>query len=236
MRLFSKDNKVKTKEQRKHESMVFLKSHGIEPMKELPFIEDGEKITLRSKEEVVKRAIGLLLISLYAEGLCTGEPRDNHRSWIETLIRQYSARNFFTPKEKTFLENNQPPQAESIHFSWQYEPLAVLLWSLGFLDMKDALSVPAEICDVPKVVNSVKVFQSYNKLYSHAVLRGREIILDQADLIYRYDWVCVEDRIHNPEKHKMEWGIVMGRHKALNWLINYGLDVPQDWDNVSTDT
>ena len=202
-------------------------------MAELPLIESEDEVALRSKEEVVKRMLGLLLISLYAEGLCSGETRDEHRAWIESGIKKYDAYEFFTPKEKAFLEDKEPKQSACINFSWQYEPLTVLLWALGFLDEEEALAIPAEICDVPHAVSVVKVHQTYEDVLSNSVLRDKESILDQADLIYRYDWACVEDRINNPDDNKLEWGIVMERHRALNWLINY---FEADWDDVTTDT
>ena len=242
MSIFKKKNKIqelqnpKTQEQRKQESMAILKEHGITTAEVLPYIESTDEITIRTKEEVVKRAIALLLIALYAEGLCTGEPRQEHREWVETLIQAYGADDFFSPKERAFLDNDNPEQLESINFSWQYEPLSVLLWALGFLELEDALGIPATICDVPKVGGAMKHCLIYKKIFKQANLRGKEAILDQADLIYRYDWACVEERIHHPENRTNEWGVVMERHKALNWLINYGYDGPQDWDDVSTDT
>ncbi|MDR1464881.1 MAG: DUF4272 domain-containing protein [Oscillospiraceae bacterium] len=226
----------KSPEQRRQENITFLKSHGVKTMAALPVIESAGEVTLRSKEEVVKRMLGLLLISLYAEGMCAGEKRDDHKAWVDKLIDRYGAADFFTPKEKTFLENEEPAPSESVHFSWQYEPLTVLLWALGLLETEDALGIPAAVCDMPKVMGAIKIHPTYDAVFETAVLRDKETVLDQADLIYRYDWACVDERIHSPEGHREEWGVAMERHKALNWLINYGFDGPQDWDHVSTDT
>jgi len=57
--------------------------------------------------------------------------------------------------------------------------------------------------------------------------------LDQADLIYRYNWACVDARINNRNIDNLDSGVVLERHRALNWLINY---MNQDWDSFSTDT
>ena len=220
-------------EQRKQKSIAILKALGIKTMDGLPRIESMDETVLRTKEEVARRTVGLMLISLYAEGLCSGEKRKKHRKWIEGLIRLFDAQDFFTPDERAFLENKDPDMSECIKFSWQYEPFTVMLWALGFLSTKEALAVPAEVCDVTKAVGLMNGYKSYGKFLSDAVLRDKEAILDQADLIYRYNWACVENRISNPMEHKNEWGIVMERHRALNWLINYCED---DWDDVTTDT
>ena len=220
-------------EQRKQKSIAILKALNIKTMEGLPRIESEEETVLRTKEEVAGRTVGLMLISLYAEGLCSGEERNENRAWIEKLIKHFGAHDFFTPNEKVFLEKEDPEESECINFSWQYEPFTVMLWALGFLSTEEALAVPAEVCDVPKAVGLMKSYKNYEEFFSAAVLRDKVTILDQADLIYRYDWACVEDRIKNPQEHKVEWGIVMERHHALNWLISYCED---DWDDVSTDT
>ena len=220
-------------EQRKQKSIATLESLGIKTMDGLPRIESEDETTLRTKEEVAGRTMGLMLISLYAEGLCSGEERNVHRDWIEKLINHFDAHDLFTPKEKAFLESEVPDISECINFSWQYEPFTVMLWALGFMETEDALTMPAEICDVPKAVGLMKKYKSYEEFTSDAVLRDKGAILDQADIIYRYDWACVEERISNSQENKVEWGIVMERHRALNWLINYG---GEDWDDVTTDT
>jgi hypothetical protein len=227
---------AKSPERRKQESMELLESLGIKSLESLPIREGGGEVTLRTKEEVVERAIALLLIALYSEGACSGEDREGNRAWIEEIIQMYDASDPFSPKEKAYLENPYPSEQENIHFSWQYEPLAVLLWALGLMEREEALGIPAGICDVAKVVGALKPYPSFNEMYDIANLRGKEEILDQADLIFRYNWACVQDRIDNPMQHKPEWGVAMERHRALNWLINYGYDAPQDWDDVSTDT
>jgi len=220
-------------EQRKQKSIAILRSLGIKTMDELPLIESEDETVLRTKEEVAGRTVGLMLISLYAEGLCSGEERNAHKDWIDKLIRRFDAYDLFTPNETAFLEKEDPDMSECINFSWQYEPFTVMLWALGFLTAEEALAIPAEICDVPKAVGLMKKYGSYEEFLSNAVLREKEAVLDQADLIYRYDWACVEDRINDQQENKVEWGIVMERHRALNWLINYCED---DWDDVTTDT
>ena len=59
-------------------------------------------------------------------------------------------------------------------------------------------------------------------------------VLDQADLIYRYHWAVVDANLKGKlPPGKLDGGVTMERHYALNWLIGY---FDQEWDDISTDT
>jgi hypothetical protein len=64
--------------------------------------------------------------------------------------------------------------------------------------------------------------------------RSKQEILDQADLILRFDWACVDARVNNENvPGELNPSVVYERHYALNLLIKHK---DLDWDNVSTDT
>lgn len=227
----------KTPKERRQQSLELLAKHNIQSMEGLPLLNHYQVVEIRSKEEVVKRALALVLVAVYAEGLNDPEAdAKEHKEFIKFLIERYSAQEFFSPSEQAFLDSESASNQQIIHHSWQYEPFVVMLWALNLLETDEALTIPARLCDVSKAVKIIQEFNNYEEFYECSELRSKEEILDQADLIYRYDWVCVEARINAPENYDVSWGIVMERHKALNWLINYGYDEPQDWDEVSTDT
>lgn len=235
-KLFKKQNSknIKTSEERKQENIIFLKSKNIKTLESLPHIEAYEDIQIREKKEIVDRALGLVLIALYAESLMSSEGDiEESRNFVNKVMAIYEAYDVFSPKEKTFFESNSPSQAEVINFSWQYEPYVVMLWALGFYSAEEALGVPAEICDVPKAAKTLNQFRSYKEFFGASEVLDKELIVDQADLIYRYNWVSVDERINNVTGNELVWSITMERHKALNWLISYGHD---DWDDVGTDT
>lgn len=228
---------MKSPEQRKTDNLIALKQKGIESLESLPVIESGEVVKIRSKQEIVERALALVLIAVYAESLHDPSGTvEQKQTFISGLIDRFSAQNFFSELESDFLNNENPTQIEVVNFSWQYEPFIVLLWSLGFLSKEDALMLPPSFCDVSRGARIIQGFKNYEEFYNNSNLRDVEEILDEADLIYRYNWVCVQERISNPDNYESRWGIAQERHKALNWLINYGYDEPQDWDKVSTDT
>jgi hypothetical protein len=68
-----------------------------------------------------------------------------------------------------------------------------------------------------------------------AKLLSADEILDATDLIYRYDWVCVNSRLNGKlAPAGLDASVVYERHYALNWLTGY-LD-KADWDDVTTET
>ncbi|MBB3125649.1 hypothetical protein FHS19_000303 [Paenibacillus rhizosphaerae] len=66
------------------------------------------------------------------------------------------------------------------------------LWALGHVD---TLGNPTDICNVPEAVSKLQQFDSFDAFLAGLQLRSSGEILDAADLIYRYDWICVDSRI-----------------------------------------
>ena len=75
--------------------------------------------------------------------------------------------------------------------------------------------------------------RSLEEFLAEAELRRPSEILDEADLILRYDWAVVDARVNQkPIPAELDRGVVYERHYALNWLIyNH-----EEWDDVHTDT
>jgi hypothetical protein len=209
-------------ERRKKRSEELLKTQGIPINPSLPAIELEEETTPRSAEDMAKRAVGLCAVALRGEGLKQQE--------IIDLLKGKDVWAFVTPEEKKFLLKKKPNKQETINFKWRYESLWVLLWALGRL--KD-LGAPTSICDVQSAVRMVLDIPS-DDFILRATSRPISEILDEADLIYRYDWAVVDARIKGEEPpENLHPGVVYERHYALNWLIGY---MDQEWDDVTTDT
>lgn len=208
--------------QRKLRSEGILHREGVRINHHLPVIETRQEARLRSKEEVAYRALSLLAVALKGEGL--------EQNLVEKLVERYGLAPYFTAKEVAFLKSAAPSQGERCQFSWRYEAAWVLLWALRYFD---ELGKPSTICDVPKAI-TIMHERTTAQFLGEAKLRSIEQILDEADLIYRYDWAVVDARINNqPSPADLEPGVVQERHYALNWLIGY---MDQEWDDVSTDT
>lgn len=96
------------------------------------------------------------------------------------------------------------------------------------------LPYPDQICDVPLTVRLLASMESLDAIIKAAKPRSTGELLDAADLICCLDWACVDARIYSlPAPGKLDSGVVMERHKALNWLIRDG---EKDWDNVDIST
>src|SRR5215475_7425833 len=209
-------------ERRKKRSEKLLKKQGIPINPSLPAIEAEEEATLRSAKDMAIRAVGLCAVALRGEGLKQQE--------VINLLNGKDVWASATPEEKTFLQKKKPARQEMINFKWRYESLWVLLWALGHAE---DLGAPTSICDVHRAVRMVLDIPSEDFI-QRAKSRPMSEILDEADLIYRYDWAVVDARIKGEEPpENLDPGVVYERHYALNWLIGY---MDQEWDDVTTDT
>jgi hypothetical protein len=209
-------------ERRKKRSEELLKTQGIPINPSLPAIESEEETTPRSAEDMAKRAVGLCAVALRGEGL-------KHEEVI-SLLNGQDVWASVTPEEKKFLLKKKPTGQEIINFKWRYESLWVLLWALGHVE---DVGQPTSICDVQSAVRMVLDIPSEDFIL-RAKSRPIAEILDEADLIYRYDWAVVDARIKGEDPPgNLHPGVVYERHYALNWLIGY---MDQEWDDVTTDT
>jgi hypothetical protein len=209
-------------ERRKKRSEKLLKTRGIPINPSLPVIESEEETTPRSARDIAKRAIGLCAVALRGQGL--------KRQEVISLLNGKDVWASATPEESKFLLKKKPARQEMINFKWRYESLWVLLWALGRVE---DLGAPTSICDVQRAVSMVLEIPS-DDFIQRAKSRPISEILDEADLIYRYDWAVVDARIKGEEAPgNLDPGVIYERHYALNWLIGY---MDQEWDDVTTDT
>jgi hypothetical protein len=177
---------------------------------------------MRTKDATVDRAIALMIVAVKGEGL--------EQEIVDKIRASYSADPFFSPKEKAFILDSSPSHEDRAQFAWRYECLGVLHWALGYVAK---LETPSQIVDAGAMVRVLKD-AGPKKYREGAAARSAAEILDEADLIYRYDWACVNARVSGGKPPKgIDCEIAVERHHALNWLIGYQ---DQAWDDVSTDT
>lgn len=214
-----------TKDQikRKEKSIAFCKQKNIPTIDHLPCIEREEEVQIRSKDEIIKRALALCYIGLKSVGL--------EQIHLDEYTDKYKISNNFSETEKEYLNSSSPSEQQTINANWRFESLNVLLWSMGYIE---SLTFPSEVCKVPDIINII-INKSLEDFSNSAEIRSKEEIMNQADLIYRIDWACVDSRENNEEQPPagLNASVVYERHYALNWLINY---LNQDWDDVGTDT
>jgi hypothetical protein len=220
------ENISATKKQleRRAKSEAYCKANNI-PVYQNPnalFVDSDEEVSIRTQDSVVDRALALFYIGLKSEGL---EPEQ-----LAQLDKEFGITAKLTPNEKAFAKAKQPTAQQKIDANWRYESLHVLLWALGYID---SLSYPNKMCDVSDDVKIIYALKEKG-FRQKAKLRTKKEILDQADLILRLDWACVDARTNGKQAPGgLDKGVVFERHHSLNWLIHY---MDQDWDDVSTDT
>ncbi|MEY8318487.1 DUF4272 domain-containing protein [Oscillospiraceae bacterium 50-58] len=220
--------------ERRNKSMALLRDRHIYVTPWLPLLWERAEEPGRTVEEVCRRAAALLIVSLYSE--CrVGEHMsyEESREFVNPIIESYGAEeSFFSPEEWTYLNDPNSTEQTQIQYAWQYENLWVMEWALG---LTDDLFWPTRICDVPQSVRIMRDYPSMEELTAAARLRPRKELLDQADLIYRLHWACVDARVMGmPAPQELEEGVVMERHRALFWLA--GCDEMCPWDDVDLST
>ncbi|MFT9846418.1 DUF4272 domain-containing protein [Aneurinibacillus sp. REN35] len=205
---------------RKKRSEKVLAQHGVRINPHLPVIEDD--FPMRSVEEVAKRALCVCLTAVKGEGL--------EQETVLDLVEKYNLADSFTPGEKAFIYEENPSKHDRIQFTWKYECYWVLLWSLGYVD---TLAYPDTICDVPFAVQQM-ADRTTESFIQQAVLRTKEELLDEGDLIFRLHWAVRQAHLDGTAASgNLDGGVVMERHYALNWLIRF---MDQEWDDVETHT
>ena len=219
--------------ERRNKSMALLRDRHIYVTPWLPLLWERAEEPGRTVEEVCRRAAALLIVSLYSE--CrVGEHMsyEESREFVKPIIEGYGAEGFFSPGEKAYLDDPNSTEQTQIQYAWQYENLWVMEWALG---LTDDLFWPTHICDVPESSRIMREHLTMEELTAAARLRPRKELLDQADLIYRLHWACVDARVMGmPAPQELEEGVVMERHRALFWLA--GCDEMCPWDDVDLST
>jgi hypothetical protein len=209
---------------RRQQSESYCLAHGI-PIFHGPnslFTETDSAVRLRTKDEIVDRALALLYIGLKGEGLPDKQ--------LAALDKDWHITKSLSPKEKTFVEATNPTGQQKADALWRYESLHVLLWAVGYID---SLSYPNLGCNVEA---DVAIIHNLTEpaFRSKARLRSKKEILDQADLVLRLHWATEDARIEGkPAPAGLSPDVLMERHHVLNWLIRDG---DSAWDDVQTNT
>ncbi len=248
---FTTDQKV-----RRAKSEEFCISKGI-PIYKNPYamyFEPESEVTIRTKNEVIDRTLGLCSYFLKADKLYKDSlpEKDNKFKIIPKFISdegiylfendpsyedfqlKYNTDSKLTPFEKDFINTENPNPQERSNAFWRIESINVLLWALkinNFLSYPNRTSEESGSAEM----DMHKIYALTEKEFrENTTLRTKAEILDETDLILRLNWACVNSRIKNePPPSDLNPTVVFLRHWTLNWLTNY---MGQDWDDIKTDT
>lgn len=218
---------------RAQRSIEVLKKSGI------PFIEHlrseilESEVVMKSRKEMAERAAALFTVSIYSEVMLSEDgSREKALFYVDKMDELYGAKAWLTPKERAYLDTSFPEQQECVQYVWRYEACGVLLWAAGVVE---DLSYPSEIIDVPVLAAIFWQHKGIDSLLKKGYARKPEEILDMADLTMRYDWACVDARIHEKETPaSLDGSIVVERHYAFNWIT--GANNGAGWDDIQPNT
>lgn len=206
-----------------------LSQFGIRTPATLPVVSATE-VVLRPASEVARRALALFVVALRAESLMSPE-----LAVSDLREKRPLAFRALTPKECLFLNDEAPDQQQITNFAWRYEAVWTLAWTLGLVEV---LCYPSETCDVD-ILSKTMLELDEEALLKNAKLLPTETLLDALDLHFRLHWLVRQrPQDDKPGDGKMggddlDPGVVLERHHALNWLVQYG---GAEWDDVQTPT
>lgn len=216
---------------RRKRSVEKCKSMGLPVLETLKASVYESECVIPSKEEVIHRLACIFAAAVCSEA-CNYEPEKAKimtAGMLKDLDKNYLVSQYFSRAEKDYTSN--PLKYPDMHpkFGWRYECCVVLLWALGLWDLGE----PNKICDAGEI-GEILWKNDFISLLEKSKLKSKEEILDMQDLILRYDWACVDARIHNKEMTVIDGEIVYEWHYALNWLTN--ANYTTDWDSIRPDT
>lgn len=220
---------MKTPQQRKEQSIEILKQRNIPYIDWLPVIESIEEVEVRTAESIAQRAIACLWVIQVACDIDNGKYDDDIKDYVLNILTEMQVMDTLTENEKAILHEDVSQQ-DVINMVWKYEAHWILLWTLGIVE---ELNYPENIVDCDFAIQAVVSAKTFEEFMAKVKLRDIEEILDQADLIYRYDWACVSARLKQEQAPvQLNSTVVVERHGALNWLIQSD----SDWDHPDVST
>ncbi|WP_068688496.1 DUF4272 domain-containing protein [Culturomica massiliensis] len=219
--------------QRQARSIALLKEQGIPYAAHLRCAVTEQDACVRSRKEMLQRAAALFAVAVYSEVMLAENPdRREAFLYVNKMNEIYGIEAFLTPMEMAYIQDAESEERQRIQFAWRYECCAVLLWAAGVVE---ELPYPSEICDVPVIAGLFWQHKGIDDLLSKGIPRTDAEILDAADLTLRYDWACVDARVHGKEAPgALDGGVVMERHYVFDWLT--GVEGDTAWDDICPHT
>jgi hypothetical protein len=210
---------------RKARTEQAMAERGLDVPKHLPPVLGDDEMRPRDADEIHGRAQALVVVSERAISLRDGDPLP------VDLLRQRLPQAFehLSPDEQAFLALDEPRTEQIARFGWQCECTHVLAWVLGLLD---TLPFPSTICNGGEVTHAI--LASAERTAPRLRMRSPAEVLDQLDLHVRLHWLTTEARLgRRAAIAGVEPGVVLERHRVLNWLVRFE---DAAWDDIDMPT
>ena len=221
---------IKSGEERKAETHKKLQQMGIAVNPNLPLLETADEVTVKSKDDICRRAIASLLAIQVACDISQGDATEETVAFFRETISAFGVIDCLNDTERRVVFSDTYTERDVISVMWTYEAYWSLVWSLGLIDdITDASSC----CDSETAVRFVSECDTYEQFAAKCHLRSSEEILDMLDLYYRYHWACVNKQF-DPDTAigNLDPEVVWERRRGLEWLISE----EDDWFEISLDT
>ncbi len=224
---------------RKERSEKILKENDIQINYYLPPIEDSKEAKIKSPEQIMKRAVTALLTTQIAiDCLRNSEDIMDSAEFFRELLERFDLEDELTEDEERYFDladddDEIPSEKEASDMAWRVEMCLPLFWACGLVE---ELPYPDEESDfVMELSQSLSSCDDFDDIMDLVDMRTDSEILDEADLIFRMDWACVEAHLKKDTPiGGLSFDVVVERHKGLNWII--GAYDAEDWDNVVPNT
>ena len=137
-----KKNKILTPQERRDNTIEQLQKAGIATNPHLPLLEPGEKVILKSKEEIEKRCLGSMLCIQLACSINNGENYAEALSFVmQYLEKWHISVDDLLPKERLLIRNkhtvkdctDELTKQNIIDVVWTYETYWSLIWALDLI-------------------------------------------------------------------------------------------------------
>lgn len=149
------------------------------------------------------------------------------RIWIE----KNNLEKFLSQKERETLNKNEESLSDEEFYSyrWYLESLWALMWVLGMIEELDETEWCADYMEslLPNVLEN----ENNNKIEVIFKMKTNVEIFTMLDYYFRLHWYCVNERLEN-RNAIIDEGLVYYRRKAIEWVMNPGLN----WDNIEMNT
>jgi Domain of unknown function (DUF4272) len=217
---------VNDQEGQRQRSEQRLRTLGLEPVEvDTPNVEPAR---WGRTEEVLRRALCLVVIGVYGEGL----DADSTRLQVDLWNLEGS----LSPTEQQALEAGELPYNDTVALSWQTEAALALLWSIGVVERLDEAWAP----DVaPACRERLFTAETFEDALALAYWRPAADVANEGDFYARYH--AVYRRAVGQSAEALSPGdvpllgdlpaeVVASRWRAFRWLASAAA-----WDELADD-
>ena len=164
---------------------------------------------LKPVEEVAKRATALYLMATYSEGLIQRNcPHEESRKFIQKFITKFGAEDYFTEKERGFLDYEDPTDCEIGIYCWRWESLHFILWAFGFIEDLGLPDQPCQQFACTKVFNRNRTVEAFVKA---SKVRPIDDIIEVSNAL---------EYISTVKDAKVDVGVLTEWRIASYWLLS----------------